>query len=75
MLWDEFDAASVKHVCREHMYVCVCIGFIVLIYLLSVKLARQQHVFTNNTHVSVMVIISIQKPLTHIHSDIVASPY
>ena len=36
-----------------NMYVCVCIGFIVLI----VEHTRQQHVFTHNTHTSVTVMI------------------
>jgi len=58
------------------MYICVCIGFIVLIYLLIIKCGntRQQHVFTHTAHASVTVMI-IRQQLTHIHSDIVASPY
>ena len=59
------------------MYVCVCIGFIVLIYLLNVNVEHvcQQHIFTNNTQASVTVMIFIQQQLTPIHSDTVASPY
>ena len=55
----------------------MCIGFIVLIYLLNVNVEHvcQQHVFTNNTQASVTVMIFIQQQLTPIHSDTVASPY
>jgi len=40
-----------------------------------VEHTRPQQVFTHTAHVSVTVMIFIRQQLTHIHSDIVASPY